>query len=165
MSDISPLACEPMRTEWIVGRRGRPQAKAAGGVVVRGPSGSEEVAVVHRPRYDDWSLPKGKLKRWEPWKRAALREIEEETGLRCEALQELAPARYRDRKGRRKLVRFWLMRPIEGSFSPSNEVDELRWMSPAEAVELLDYEHDRDLVRSLAASHRVGHAPEREVAG
>jgi 8-oxo-dGTP diphosphatase len=142
-----------MRGEWLGDSRGRPQAKAAGGLVVRGAPGEEEVAIVHRPRYDDWSLPKGKLKRWEGWKRAALREVAEETGLRCEALEELPPARYVDRKGRRKLVRFWLMRPVGGSFEPSREVDELRWVTPAEALELLDYEHDRELVRSLAARY------------
>jgi 8-oxo-dGTP diphosphatase len=157
----SPPSLLRMRTEWIVRRRERPQAKAAGGLVVRGPSGDEQVAVVHRPKYDDWSLPKGKLRRWEGWKRAAIREVEEETGLRCEALEELPPARYRDRKGRRKLVRFWLMRPVEGSFVPSGEVDELRWVPPAEAMELLDYEHDRELVASLARRGR----PEVERSG
>jgi 8-oxo-dGTP diphosphatase len=147
-----------VRGEWIADRRGRPQAKAAGGLVVRGRAGEEEVAVVHRPKYDDWSLPKGKLRRWEGWKRAALREVAEETGLRCEVLEELDPARYVDRKGRRKLVRFWRMRPVGGSFEPSAEVDELRWASPAEAQELLDYEHDRELVRSLDGRYRAGDA-------
>jgi 8-oxo-dGTP diphosphatase len=147
-----------MRGEWIGDLRRRPQAKAAGGLVVKGPAGAEKVAVVHRPRYDDWSLPKGKLKRWEGWKRAALREVAEETGLRAEALEELAPARYVDRKGRRKLVRFWLMRPTGGSFEPSDEVDELRWVSLAEAEVLLDYEHDRELVRSLGGRHRPADA-------
>ena len=105
-----------------------------------------EVAVVHRPRYDDWSLPKGKLDADESFESAALREVEEETGLRGELVAELPPARYRDRKGRRKLVRWWLMRPQEGEFAPSDEVDDLRWVSPSEAAELLDYEHDRALV-------------------
>jgi 8-oxo-dGTP diphosphatase len=156
----SPPSLLRMRTEWL-DRAGRPKSRAAGGVVVRGAPGKEEIAVVHRPKYDDWSLPKGKLRRWEGWKRAALREVEEETGLRCEALEELAPARYVDRNGRRKLVRFWLMRPIEGSFVPSSEVDELRWVSPREAMELLDYEHDRELVASLARRCR----PEVERSG
>ena len=77
-----------------------------------------------------------------------MREVEEETGLRCELGAELDPARYRDRKGREKLVRWWLMTPLEGSFEPGDEVDELRWVTPAEATGLLDYAHDRDLVRS-----------------
>jgi 8-oxo-dGTP diphosphatase len=123
---------------------------AAGGVVVREAQRGPEVAVVHRPRYDDWSLPKGKLEPGERWEQAALREVEEETGLRCELEGELEPARYRDRKGREKLVRWWLMTPTEGEFAPNDEVDQLRWLAPAEAVELLAYEHDRKLVGSLA---------------
>jgi 8-oxo-dGTP diphosphatase len=129
--------------------RGQAEVEAAGGVVVREGAGGPEVAVVHRPRYEDWSLPKGKLRPGEEFEQAALREVAEETGIRCELAEELTPAHYRDRKGRRKRVRWWLMRPVEGEFEPNDEVDELRWLAPAEAAELLDYEHDRELVRSL----------------
>ena len=122
-----------------------PEVAAAGGVVIR----EGEVAVVHRPKYDDWSLPKGKLDPGESWEEAALREVEEETGLRCELVRELQPARYRDRKGRDTLVRWWLMRVVEGEFIPNDEVDELRWLGRDEALEILDSEHDRDLVRTL----------------
>lgn len=125
------------------------RSRAAGGVVVRETEQGPEVAVVHRPRYDDWSLPKGKLEAGERWQDAALREVLEETGMRCELGDELAPARYRDRKDRPKLVRFWRMRPLDGVFEPGDEVDELRWLDARRAVELLDYEHDRELVRSL----------------
>jgi 8-oxo-dGTP diphosphatase len=128
-----------------------PTARAAGGLVVRDGSGGPEVAVVHRPRYGDWSLPKGKLGDGESFETAALREVEEETGLRCELGEELEPARYTDRRGRAKLVRFWLMRPIDGEFAPNDEVDELRWLAPDAAVELLDYDHDRALVAGLGA--------------
>ncbi len=127
--------------------------RAAGGVVVRDADGREQLAVVHRPRYDDWSLPKGKLHEGEGWSEGALREVEEETGLRCELGPELAPSRYRDGKGRDKLVRWWLMRPVGGEFAPNDEVDELRWLEPEAALELLDYERDRDLVRATAASN------------
>jgi 8-oxo-dGTP diphosphatase len=131
---------------------GEPEVLAAGGLVVReSPSGAPEVAVVHRPRYDDWSLPMGKLEPGEEWEAAALREIEEETGMRCELGEELAPTRYLDRHGREKLVRWWRMSPVAGGFAPSSEVDELRWLEPQEAIGLLDYEHDRDLVRALGA--------------
>ena len=123
--------------------------RAAGGRVVRERDGRREVAVVHRPKYDDWSLPKGKLADGEDWKAAALREVEEETGWRCVLDGELEPSRYADQKGRDKEVRWFRMRPLEGEFTPGEEVDELRWLEPEAAAELLDYEHDRRLVRSL----------------
>ena len=127
-------------------------SEAAGGVVVReSPAGAPEVAVVHRPRYDDWSLPKGKLEPDEEWEAAALREIEEETGMRCELGEELEPIRYLDRHGRDKLVRWWRMTPLEGEFEPSDEVDELRWLEPRAAVALLDYDHDRELGRGVGS--------------
>ncbi len=122
---------------------------AAGGVVIRDQDGESRVAVVHRPRYDDWSLPKGKLEPGEEFSAAAVREVEEETGLRCELGRELPSARYRDRKGRPKLVRWWMMRPLGGEFEPGDEVDELRWLDLDAALALLDYEHDRELIRSL----------------
>jgi 8-oxo-dGTP diphosphatase len=128
-----------------------PQVKAAGGVVVRAVSGAPEVAVIHRPKYEDWSLPKGKLDPGEGPEEAALREVLEETGLRCELGEELEPARYRDRKGRSKLVRYYRMAVTGGEFRPNDEVDELRWLSPEEAGDLLDYEHDRALVAHLRA--------------
>jgi 8-oxo-dGTP diphosphatase len=121
-------------------------------VVARERDGGLEVAVIHRPRHDDWSLPKGKLAPGEGWVEGALREVAEETGLRCEPGRELEPASYNDRHGRPKVVRYWLMRPLGGDFSPNDEVDELRWVSPDEAARLLNYEHDRRLVRALAES-------------
>ena len=127
----------------------RAQVEAAGGVVVREGDRGPEVAVVHRPLYDDWSLPKGKLHPGEGWRAAALREVREETGLRCELGEELESTTYRDRKGREKLVRFWRMRATGGEFEPSDEVDELRWVAPGDAERLLDYEHDRRLVAGL----------------
>jgi 8-oxo-dGTP pyrophosphatase MutT (NUDIX family) len=121
-------------------------------VVRRLDGGGREVAIVHRARYDDWSLPKGKLDAGEGWRDAALREVAEETGLRCEAVEELAPSRYRDRKGRSKEVRWWLMRPLGGSFAPNDEVDALRWVPVEDAAAQLDYENDRELVRSVATA-------------
>jgi 8-oxo-dGTP pyrophosphatase MutT (NUDIX family) len=118
--------------------------RAAGGVVWRHDGDRMLVAVVHRPRYDDWSLPKGKLDPGETWEDAALREVVEEAGLVCELDQELPTVFYTDHKGRSKAVRWWAMELIEDNgFEPNEEVDELRWVSPAEAAGLLTYPTDR----------------------
>jgi 8-oxo-dGTP diphosphatase len=122
------------------------EVKAAGGVVI-GDDG--RVALVHRPRYDDWAFPKGKLDKGESWEAAALREVEEETGLRCRLGDELSPTSYRDPKGRAKVVRYWRMEPLGGEFAPSDEVDELRWVATADAGALLSYDHDRELLREV----------------
>src|SRR5688572_5599802 len=90
------------------------EVKAAGGVVWRRGPGGVEVAVVHRPKHDDWSLPKGKLDPGESWEDAALREVEEEIGMSCELGRELPSSSYTDNKGRGKVVRYWMMQPQDG---------------------------------------------------
>ena len=130
-----------------------PEVRAGGGVVLRDGADGPEVVLVHRPRYDDWSLPKGKLDRGEGWEEGALREVEEETGMRCKLAGELASSRYLDAKGRDKLVRYWLMRPGDGDFEPGDEVDEIRWLSPKEADALLSYDRDREILRSAVQSN------------
>ena len=133
---------------------GEPDVAAAGGVLIRPGESGREVAVIHRPKYMDWSLPKGKLEEGEGWQEAALREVEEETGFRCRPLTELPHVSYLDRKSRRKLVRYWLMEPLEGRFEPHGEVDELRWVTPDEADKQLTYPHDRELVHKARRRYR-----------
>ncbi|MEX1142737.1 MAG: NUDIX hydrolase [Thermoleophilaceae bacterium] len=124
--------------------------EAAGGVVMRKGPEATEIAVVHRPRYDDWSFPKGKLDGGESSEEAALREVREETGLTCRLGPELPFAQYEDDEGRPKTVRYWLMAVVEdGGFEPDDEVDELRWLVPEQAGELLTYSRDRALVKTL----------------
>jgi 8-oxo-dGTP diphosphatase len=119
--------------------------EAAGGVVV---DEDGRVAVVHRPKYDDWTLPKGKLDADETFEEAALREVWEETGLRCTLVRELPSTEYAVR-GRPKVVRYWLMNVVEDpGFAPNDEVDELRWLSPEDALSLLTYDRDEQVVRA-----------------
>jgi 8-oxo-dGTP diphosphatase len=123
------------------------KVRAAGGVVVR----DGLVLVVHRPRYDDWSLPKGKLEDGESWEEAALREVEEETGVGCRLVRELDDDHYPDSKGRPKRVRWWLMEPVALDVrEPDDEVDDVRWIPLEAAREMLSYAHDRGLVAALA---------------
>lgn len=117
----------------------------------RSDEGALEVLLVHRPRYDDWTLPKGKLHPGESHEEGALREVREETGLRCELGPELPTSHYRDSKGRPKVVRYWAMRPLEGRFRPHDEVDDARWL-PLEAAEAgLTYDRDREVLGAFAA--------------
>jgi 8-oxo-dGTP diphosphatase len=125
--------------------------RAAGGLVVRDGAGGLEVLVVHRPKYDDWSFPKGKAERGESDEDCALREVEEETGLVCALEEELPSTAYHDSSGRQKRVRYWRMRPVRGRVELLHEVDEARWVSPGEARRLLSYDRDRTLVDSLDA--------------
>ena len=126
---------------------------AAGGVVYRpGRDNGVEILVIHRPRYDDWTLPKGKLEPGETHEQAAVREVAEETGLRCELGPELPSTSYHDRKGRPKSVRYWAMRPLDGGFRPHGEVDEIRWLTVEAAEDLLSHDHDHEVLRAFAAS-------------
>ncbi|GAA0413994.1 NUDIX hydrolase [Streptomyces luteireticuli] len=120
---------------------------AAGCVLWRrsGPSGVE-VAVIHRPKYDDWSLPKGKLKRGEEAWAGALREVLEETGMACRLGPPLPTVRYVLADGRWKEVRYWAAEATGGAFAPNREVDEVRWLPPAAARALLTQDRDAELV-------------------
>jgi 8-oxo-dGTP diphosphatase len=123
--------------------------RAAGGLVARDTDDGLELLVVHRPKYDDWSFPKGKAEGDESDEDCARREVEEETGLVCVLEDELPSTEYRDSSGRPKRVRYWRMRPVGGRLELLHEVDEARWVSPEGAKRLLSYARDRSLVDSL----------------
>jgi 8-oxo-dGTP diphosphatase len=126
--------------------------RAAGGIVSRtGPDGVE-VLVVHRPTYDDWSLPKGKADPGESDEECAVREVEEETGLRCSITGEVGETRYVDARGRDKIVRYFAMEPTGGELAMRHEVDDARWVGVDDAGSLLTYERDRDLLSEFARS-------------
>ncbi|MEV0120568.1 NUDIX hydrolase [Streptomyces sp. NPDC050703] len=114
----------------------------------RSAGGGLELCLVHRPRYDDWSFPKGKLKRGEDALAGALREVEEETGHRCAPGARLPTARYTV-QGRPKRVDYWAAEATGGHFEPNSEVDRVRWLPPGEARDRLTQPRDKQLVDAL----------------
>jgi 8-oxo-dGTP diphosphatase len=131
-----------------------PGIHAAGAVLWRpAGSGDPEVALVHRPHHQDWSLPKGKVDPGESRARTAVREIGEETGFAAVLGRHLATVRY-PVGTERKVVDYWEARAGEGTFTPNGETDELRWCSPAEAARLLTYDSDRDVLDAFARGPR-----------
>ncbi|MDQ6927493.1 MAG: NUDIX hydrolase [Actinomycetota bacterium] len=130
--------------------KSRDEVRAAGGVVLRaGADGELEVLLVHRPKYDDWTIPKGKLEEGETDLEAAVREVEEETGSRCDVGRELPSVSYDDRNGHHKTVRYWEMRPSGGQFAPTSEVDEAQWVPLSRASRLLTYDRDRTVLKAV----------------
>jgi 8-oxo-dGTP diphosphatase len=129
--------------------------RAAGGILLRGDGEGRTVALVHRPRYDDWSFPKGKLDGDEDEASAALREVEEETGLRCRLGRSVGAVTYLDRRGRPKVVRYFEMEADGEAFTAGSEVDEVRWVPVAEAEAALTYAHDRGLLRRVVAGTKL----------
>jgi 8-oxo-dGTP pyrophosphatase MutT (NUDIX family) len=129
------------------------RVRAAGGVIERTRDGTREILLVHRPRYDDWTLPKGKAEPGESDEACALREVEEETGLVCDLHRQVAVSEYRDSAGRTKRVRYFAMTPHdETSARPQNEVDAVAWLGFDEAIARLTYSRDRELISSLVSS-------------
>ncbi|MFC3504979.1 NUDIX domain-containing protein [Micromonospora krabiensis] len=131
------------------------EIRAAGGVAWRPTPDGVEVCLVHRPRYGDWSLPKGKLEPAEPPLAAAVREVAEETDVRAVPQVRLPSARYRS-EGRPKVVDYWSMRAVaEGGFQPGTEVDEVRWLAVDDAIRLVSYPHDAEVLAAFAALPRA----------
>lgn len=130
------------------------EIRAAGGLVVDTDGDRVRVVLIHRDRYDDWCLPKGKLDDDESFADAAVREVAEETGLTCELGEELAEIRYEVR-GRPKVVRYWAMRPVSGELAPldDDEVDDLGWFDLATARDKVSYDADREVIDSWTARH------------
>jgi 8-oxo-dGTP diphosphatase len=110
-------------------------------------AGGKEIVLVHRPAYDDWSFPKGKLNDGESELQAALREVEEEIGVRCALGRDMGTISYVDGKGHPKIVRYWEMTVADrNALRPANEVDDARWMTLADAEAMLTYQHDRAMI-------------------
>ena len=124
---------------------------AAGAVLWRlnGDSATPEIAVIHRPRYDDWSLPKGKVDPGETEPVTAVREVHEETGYSSHLGRRLVAVSYPVEQGIKK-VRYWAATTIGGEFIPSDEVDDLKWLTVAEAMKELKYPHDRKVLRRFS---------------
>jgi len=127
--------------------RFRASVKAGGGVLRRlNSDGKREFLLVHRPGYDDWSLPKGKLDRHEDFLEAALREVTEETGYRANQPVEIGSVGYESGAGNRKVVRWWLMDTVGGKFKPNHEVDKIAWLTRGKAKKRLQYKNDRNVL-------------------
>ncbi|MEU6660363.1 NUDIX hydrolase [Streptomyces sp. NPDC046821] len=127
--------------------------RAAGCVLWRRSpcDGTLEICVVHRPKYDDWSHPKGKLKRGEDTLAGALREVEEETGFRCVPGARLPTTNY-IANGRPKTVDYWAAEATDGGFTPNSEVDRILWLSPAATRRRLTQSRDKALVEALLSA-------------
>lgn len=129
-------------------RDGNPRADvlAAGAVVWRPGPGGPEMALVHRPRYDDWAYPKGKLDKHETMPSAAAREVAEETGLTVRLGALLGDVRYPVPEGE-KVVRYWAAQAVGGEFAPNDETDQLEWVDVDRAADQLSYRHDLEVLQ------------------
>ena len=130
--------------------------RAGGGIIVRAAKKGPKVLLVHRPNYDDWTFPKGKLDLGEKFKDAALREVLEETGFECKLHRPSLPSiRYEDKRGRSKEVRYWLMTALSGEFEPNDEVDMIAWVRWDKVVYRLRYAKDRTFFLDVLKSGRI----------
>ncbi|MGW0550784.1 NUDIX hydrolase [Streptomyces altiplanensis] len=139
----------------VLWRRSPPDGAPRAPGSVRAEEAPWEICLVHRPKYDDWSHPKGKLRAREDARDAAVREVREETGMTCATGPELPTVRYTV-DGRPKVVRYWAAEATGGSFEPSDEVDRVLWLRPGAARRQLTRDRDRDLVAALLRVLRAG---------
>jgi 8-oxo-dGTP diphosphatase len=136
---------------------------AAGGLVIRrGPDGAARVVLIHRPRDGGWAFPHGKQRRAESLSQAAQRQVQARTGFLCVPEANLGVTEYLDRRGRPRLVRYWAMDRLRGEFEPTDDVDQIAWLRPPEALLRLSHDHDRELLQSAlpqldAVLDRRGH--------
>lgn len=141
---------------------GSEKIEAGGGVIVDLSKSKPRYLLIHRPRYDDWSLPKGKLDKGEKHRDAALREVKEETGLVCEVLAKLSPVNYITPNGNPKRVKYWLMSPVSGTFVRNDEVDAVTWVKRVQAMSLLTHVHDQAVV---VEAHLIAKELKRQAKG
>ena len=133
------------------------EVRAAGGVVCRAGPGGLEVLLVHRGHYDDWTIPKGKVEAGETDEACALREVEEEAGIRARLGAELPSVRWRDRFDRPKVARYWRMDPADPGETarPQHEVDDVAWLPVADAMARLTYPRDAEVLRALTGDDQT----------
>ncbi len=129
--------------------------RAAGGVVVRVVDSRMEVACIYRESRGDWTFPKGKLDPGETFEQAARREVHEESGMRCRIVRFVGTTNYTHRKGRPKIVAYYLMEVDEGEFEPNEEVDELVWLGLDQVRARLTWDRDQELFDLVCTTPEV----------